>query len=202
MKLFSVTPEDLLQGSVLREEVPVIFFEYQHVQFSSHFEEKRWECDFVMETSVSVHDVRLALCSVWTIASKLCILLPRILHRILSSFSEVHMVVTPVRVAGCLTVVQYPAQGQLHSKCSPVVWHWLLMPVTSLCAVPRKQECFFHFLYAGLGIFWKNCLPCGKWSKHFLSPQPHVTVSSCWSAVWNLPRECVNSWSSAIVLQD
>lgn len=34
--------------------------------------------------------------------------------RILSPFSEVHMVGTPVRVAGCLTVVQQPAQGLLH----------------------------------------------------------------------------------------
>lgn len=41
LKLFSVAPEDLLQGSVLREEEPVLFTKHQHVKSLPHFEEKR-----------------------------------------------------------------------------------------------------------------------------------------------------------------
>lgn len=47
------------------------------------------------------------------IASKLYTLLLDILHIIVSSFSEGQVMVIPVRVAGCVTEAQHPAQGLL-----------------------------------------------------------------------------------------
>lgn len=69
----------------------------------------------------------------------------------------------------------------------------------TLCSHKETRIFFFIFFMQDLAFPERTAFFVGS-CKHFLRPQPHVTVSSCQSAVWNLRRKRVNSWSGAIVL--